>query len=431
MLIPHDLRFFRSPVWQSRGGLVRIGLMTTLNLSDQLRQLIRVVGQAIAQLDDASTLKSWFANELETLGATSAGRSMEELSARMRAIRQLEFLVRAHADPQVDAHDPEASVYTKTARNPASHFDLVKQSNFSIESPLLMGARAVNLFDLVSPTAKLVGYLRSLGDASAFGESLSCPTQARAILKQLGILDDAIHAQLSLLFRSRYFAINDAIAAAGVRQILEIASGISPRGLQWSRRQPGTVYIESDLPALMREKAKVLRTAIFEDGGDNRGVLHCCGLDALNLASIRHALAYTDPDAKLVILTEGLLLYFNEHELRQFLQHLRTILTERRNAVWVADLVSKQNLSELCSSDANLAAAVKAIFASTQRAVISENPLTDDDSIAAILGEHGLQVTSQLPLSLIGQRLLDVAGDSRLDAARICGTRKIWTIAAQ
>lgn len=404
--------------------------MPVPNLFDQLARLSQRVRASIEDLEE-SHLKRWFSIELQAFGmAVDRESEMEELSATMRAVRQLQYMVQTHRSDEPSQVSTDESIYTQTARLPAAHRKLVRETNFSIEPQLLLRPPTpVELFDLVSPTAQIVAYLRSFDTSLAFAKRLSRVEHAQALLRDLDISDESVLSRLSLLFRARYHCINKAIAEHGASQVLEIASGISLRGLHWSRENPGTVYIESDLPALMREKSKVLRNAILEDSVVKRGVLHCCGLDALDLDSLRHALEYTDPNADLVIVTEGLLLYFTQVELQLFLRNMHTILVERPRTVWVVDLVSRQNLMELCSSDRSVAAAVTRIFGSTTRAVIADNPFENEAAIIDVLRQHGLQVRSKAELSAAAVRLSRPAHVTPEAVRAICGSRKIWTIA--
>lgn len=412
--------------------------MTALNLKEQFDSLVTRVRASIAALDDADAMKQWFGHELAAAVAlTGEQHEFEDLSARMRAVRQIGYMLVDHQarlrDPQPAAADLDLaeSIGTTTARIPAALLESVKLTNFSIEPSILLNAAAeVEAFDAVSPTAKVVGYLRCMDPTLAFAHHLSFSTDAAQTLHDHDITDPLVQARMSILFCARYRTINAVVARLGHRQILEIASGISPRGLQWSRENPKTVYIESDLPRLMRHKAKILRNSIQEDAVLSRGVLHCCGIDALDLDSIRHALEYTDPRAALSIVTEGLLLYFNADEMKTFMTHMATILAERPGATWVVDLVSRANLRELFDSDREVALAVKTVFAATGRSVVDTNPFETDACIERWLTEHGLRTESRTPLTDILPTLALHPDLSAAEQSAIVGTREIWALRA-
>jgi len=406
--------------------------MTLLNLSSRGTLLAGRVRQAIDHLPDDQPLKRWFGIELDLLeSGVRQAAAMEEVSAHIRALRQLQFMALDQIVGARQSGDSEESMYTQMARLPGSLLQTVKQSNFSIEPELLLRpARSVDLFDMVSPTAKVVSHLRDRHDNLEFAQKLTCHDEADRILHDMGIVDPAVLGKLAVLFRTRYQSINAVLQRGGFRQVVEIASGISPRGLHWSREHPGTVYIESDLPALMRTKAKAMRDAIAEDPTPQRGVLHCCGVDALDLAGLRHALEYTDPQARLAVVTEGLLLYFDDGEMQRFLENIRTLLTEHPKTVWIVDMVSRLDLRRLFDSDPVVADAVRRIFASTDREVAGGNPFADDRCIDRRLAEHGLRVESRDALSDHAAQFVSATGQVPIEATAICGTRKIWTISA-
>src|SRR5680860_1088598 len=52
--------------------------------------------------------------------------------------------------------------------------------------------------------------------------------------------------------------LGEAIAAGRVGQVIEIAAGMSPRGLRFSRLHPDLTYVEADLPAMAARKRAAL-----------------------------------------------------------------------------------------------------------------------------------------------------------------------------
>jgi O-methyltransferase involved in polyketide biosynthesis len=406
--------------------------MTRLNLNSRGNLMIDRVRQAISHLHDQQPLKRWFQIELEMFeSGFKQAASMEEGSAYLRALRQLHFIILDHIADVPKVGNIEESMGTQMARIPGALLENVKQTNFSIEPALLLQpAEPVELFELVSPTAKVVSYLRDSQDSLPFAKRLTCHDEAQQILGKLGIRDSKVLAKLSLLFRARYQTINRMLQKNRFRQVMEIASGISPRGLHWSREHPGTVYLESDLPMLMRMKAKAMRDSIFEDTVSRRGVLHCCGVDALDLSSIEHALEYTDPQARLALITEGLLLYFNEKEMKKFLSNMQSVLSSHPRMVWIVDMVSQKNLHELFSSDPGVAQAVRSVFASTDRAVVQSNPFQNDSDIQQCLFEHRMRVENQLSLQATAAQMIQASPGEQVgkDFLDICGSRSIWMI---
>lgn len=107
--------------------------------------------------------------------------------------------------------------------------------------------------------------------------------------------------------------LRERIEAGRVSQVLEIASGFSARGVRFARTyaQRGLVYVEADLP----DSAAAKRRALSEAGllADNHQVVSIDALSDHGPESVRAVAARCfRPDRGLIILTEGLLGYFDQ-----------------------------------------------------------------------------------------------------------------------
>ena len=151
----------------------------------------------------------------------------------------------------------------------------------------------------------------ALAPAMAVSRALGGPTLEGLLLARHRIIDD-------LLAR----AIDD----GRVAQVLEIASGMSPRGRRFAERYGDDLtYVEADLPAMAARKRRAL-----ERIGPPRDSHRVVEIDALRDAGPRSVAAVTsalDPGRGLAIVTEGLLTYFDEHDVlgmwRRFARELR------------------------------------------------------------------------------------------------------------
>lgn len=96
----------------------------------------------------------------------------------------------------------------------------------------------------------------------------------------------------------------------GVTQVLEIACGLSPRGLQFTRKFPGIRYIEADLPGMVARKRELLQknSSLTEQ----HQVLECNFFEKDTPAALETLLRENfDTTQPLVIITEGLVNYFD------------------------------------------------------------------------------------------------------------------------
>ena len=172
--------------------------MSDIDIQKQAIDLTSKVGQRIGTLSIEDPARPWFLVELDKIAVTSAAEknSFEENSARISALKQLLHLVFEHGlkkqSPGASLQESgrQQSILTVQARLPSNVLDSTRNLNFSIEPALLHEISNANeQFDPVSPTAKVVSYLRSLDPSlSLFGES-ELNQQGKQILEQLNVDD--------------------------------------------------------------------------------------------------------------------------------------------------------------------------------------------------------------------------------------------------
>lgn len=114
------------------------------------------------------------------------------------------------------------------------------------------------------------------------------------------------------------------IRESGVSQVLEIASGMSPRGYRFRKRFPGLTYVETDIPGMAERKRRELATAGCL--GERHRVLpldvfHREGEQALETV-VANNFREGEP---LVIITEGLTSYFTLADMEPFWQRLAAL----------------------------------------------------------------------------------------------------------
>ena len=140
-------------------------------------------------------------------------------------------------------------------------------------------------FDKISPTALMVAYARGFTDIS-YSEELSQLVNAEAFVEQLDVAVEQFQGQkldrpveAAALFEARYKGINQLIAEFSSKQILELASGLLARGMNFSQN-PENIFIESDLPAMIAQKQQLVEHLI-----GNPSNLHFENIDATSQPS--------------------------------------------------------------------------------------------------------------------------------------------------
>lgn len=113
-------------------------------------------------------------------------------------------------------------------------------------------------------------------------------------------------------------------------QILEIAAGLSPRGWRYRQKYPNLRYVEADLPEMAQAKRVAL--ASIESPPPQ--------IEAVDLFAddLKQLIAQFDSSKPLVIISEGLVNYFNKDSLAQLWGQLAEQLSQFPVGVYLTDL---------------------------------------------------------------------------------------------
>lgn len=119
-------------------------------------------------------------------------------------------------------------------------------------------------------------------------------------------------------------------------QVLEIACGLSPRGHRFSRAHAGISYVEADLPGMVQRKQALLGN--LHSLNERHRVIVCNileqGEDSLESVIAREF----DHRRPLVVITEGLVNYFELPTISGFWQRLGKLLKDFPLGVYLTDI---------------------------------------------------------------------------------------------
>jgi O-methyltransferase involved in polyketide biosynthesis len=169
--------------------------------------------------------------------------------------------------------------------------------------------------ETISPTAHYTGYVWSRNGLShpefetlegrLLFETLRPAMTVNALLGR-----GTLEAYLLARHRAIDALLTAAIEEHGIRQVIEVAAGLSPRGWRFKQRYGAELtYIEADLAGMAERKRRVLERV--GSLGEHHRV---CELDALSESgpgSLPAVAGELDPERGLVIITEGLLGYLS------------------------------------------------------------------------------------------------------------------------
>jgi O-methyltransferase involved in polyketide biosynthesis len=185
-------------------------------------------------------------------------------------------------------------------------------------------------YSTISPSAKsllLVKALTTLPFARQAAEQLWGAPAVEAARLEAASTPGAVARQRHFEMRSR--SLDQALEAAGIPRVLEIASGLGFRGLAMAERKD-VLYVDSDLPGLASIKAELVQKL---HPGPLRGTLRVRALDALDADAFRAAVEEM-PAGPVAVVHEGLLMYLDDAEKRRLASSVLEAL-RRRGGAWI------------------------------------------------------------------------------------------------
>ena len=137
--------------------------------------------------------------------------------------------------------------------------------------------------------------------------------------------------------------LDEAIRSGRVGQVIEIASGLSARGWRFNQRYGEALsYIEADLPGMAQRK----REALARMGGPQPGH-RVVDIDALadgGPQSLDAVAASLDRDRGLALITEGLVNYFSEADVRSMWQRFSSLMRQFPEACYWSDIALSDDM---------------------------------------------------------------------------------------
>jgi O-methyltransferase involved in polyketide biosynthesis len=190
-------------------------------------------------------------------------------------------------------------------------------------------------FSTISPSAKALLLVKAQTDlpfAREAAELLWGAGAVEAAAREASITPGAEGRRRHFELRAK--SLDLALGAVGATTMLELAAGLSFRGLAMAARRAEVLYVDTDLPAVAQIKAELVRRLHPEP---LLGTLSVESLDALDPDAFR-ARVRELPGGPIAILEEGLLMYLDGGEKARLARSVREALLERGGAWITADI---------------------------------------------------------------------------------------------
>lgn len=192
-------------------------------------------------------------------------------------------------------------------------------------------------YDKISYTARGVAYARTFSDIP-YCKEIAALCDADSIPPNSAEL----HRHLSPYFEGRFKAQTILLEKSGIKNIIELAAGLSPRGLIMTE-DPTIHYIETDLSGMLRQKQLVVSAIVRKKQMAFPKNLRFAEVNVLEKDALVRAVAQL-PKGPIAIGHEGLLAYFTREEKRKLAEIVHDIL-EQRGGVWITpDIFTRADL---------------------------------------------------------------------------------------
>ncbi len=182
-------------------------------------------------------------------------------------------------------------------------------------------------FRRVSQTALIPAFGRGEYTDIPFARETQSFLRQRGLTLDGGLWSERATQNYAPFFEARFKSVNHILEARGATQVLELAAGLSPRGMDFAQR--GIVYVEADLAESSEFKRQVV-TAICSNVPAN---LHLCAASVIENAEFRQCCAAFS-DGLVAVANEGLLRYLTFAEKRLLCANVRELLL-RHGGFWV------------------------------------------------------------------------------------------------
>jgi len=256
----------------------------------------------------------------------------------------------------------------------------------------------------ISPTAKFVAYIRTFTDIP-FAKEIAAESLAKKDFEILaGKSAESITTQFIPLYEARYKATAQVIAQRSITQVLEIAAGLSPRGLAMTEN-PNVVYVATDLPQILEEE-KAITEAILAKLNIHRPHLHFRIVNALDRKSLLEVATLFQSSKPIAIITEGLLPYFSREEKETLAGNIHDLL-KKYNGIWItSDVPTKQSWGKISQRDQGMRRRIRDISRATERN-IENNVFADEKDMRQFFTKVGFAI-EEYPHSNVIENLSSV-----------------------
>ncbi len=198
----------------------------------------------------------------------------------------------------------------------------------------------------ISPTAVFCARMRAKQKLPFSQEIVNLiDTKFKDLIEDLPDYGNSLKSDSNFIpfIEGRYYSLNDALFKINNAFIVELASGLSPRSLEFLNKKD-IFYVETELAGLINLKEKILNEIIIQKklNAKNLFFLKINPLDKKDMDKIGKLYLEKGQNKRLLIVHEGLLMYFNKDEKKVFRDNLGYLFKKySKKGLWLTSDFSR------------------------------------------------------------------------------------------
>lgn len=264
-------------------------------------------------------------------------------------------------------------------------------------------------YDGVIPTGWLTAYGRTFTDIP-YSQEMFDELEAMRVdvgsTDALGVMKDT---KLAPQFEARHKLLNSLIRKTGIRQVLEVAAGLSTRGLELAG-DSDVEYVEVDLPKMMADKRRIIGNLEHKGAVPNLANLHIEDGSAVNADDLLKAAEHFDPTKPLAVVNEGLLRYLSFDDKAKYAANVKTLL-RKFGGVWITSDIS---LPKVIYKEQDVMGERRKRISEITGVNVADNLFKDEEDAKRFFEDLGFEVQSHSFLEAI----YDLSSPAKLDMPR-------------
>lgn len=200
-------------------------------------------------------------------------------------------------------------------------------------------------FNTISPSAGALLMMKAMTDIPFAKDTAAMVGDLEGYVKSVREKRSKVFLGRMIHFENRYKTIDLALQTIQPKQVIELSSGFSCRGLDLALKGPVT-YIDTDLPEFISNKKILVERLITEKQLHLQGTLHIEPLNVLDEERFREVVKLLPP-GPVTFVNEGLLVYLDTTEKQQLCAIILGVLKERGGQWITGDVYIRRDMTAL------------------------------------------------------------------------------------